>query len=1392
MFCHLHVHNEFSQLDGMGKSSEFAEYSKRKGFTYLGLTNHGNIDGVIKFQKECNNHGIVPIIGCEAYIVGDIQKKKTETRHHICLFVKDNRGWRNLTAMMTEANLRGFYKRPCIDFELLLKKCSGLVVSAACVQTFLKHERGIEFFEALKQKIGDDLYLEVMPHDIKLQYPTNDLMIKLSKKYGNKIIATNDCHYIRRTDWEAQEVLLAIQRQAKWNDPKRWRFNFKGLHLRTEREMTSAFKKMGYRQKQIETWLENTCEVAEKCKTFSIKKRNVRLPKIVDGDDYSELEKITWYHFRDKIIHRQDIDVEEYKQRVWQELLMIESKNFSRYILIVWDLIKWCKANGIFVGPGRGSVGGSLIAYLIGITSVDPIKYGLLFERFITEDRIDFPDIDIDFEDRKRHLVRQYLENKYGEKNVASVSSFARMKPRSIIREVGKVFEVPYEKVDSFAKMIESDDTLEDAIERTEEGQLIKREYPDVVRLAKRLEGQIKNYGKHAAAIVISNRPISKGGRCNLHQRGEDILVNWEKEDTEFMGLMKLDVLGLKLLSVLSETLMLIKENHKKEIILEEISLEDEKVLKSISQGDNTGVFQLGTWATGSLIAELKEVKNFEEIAAIVALVRPGPMQSGMTKDYIERRESERWDKKNSIYEEITRETFGVLVYQEQVMAVISKVAGLPYSTADKIRKVIGKKRTKEEFAPYKKMFIEGCLEQKTFNKREAEEFWEGLLSWARYGFNKCLVGSTKIERANYNQYSPKYLTIEDLYIQWHKDSPTGSKYRDPKRGIKILQVDQDGRIRPGKVKGVYYNGKRLAYKITTKGGRQIEGTGNHRLLTKDGYKTIDDIRVNDWLAIKGNSKRKEYIEKAEPFDVNIERGKKGFQKRLNGPVRRLQRAKLEVFRRANGSCEECGKQSNQKLKKIEKHKFEFAHIKQLKDFNEDYTKYHHRNNIKFLCNSCHKKMDTEQRGWFKQGYGIAYDRIVKIETTGLQDVFDIEMEAPNHNFLANGIVSHNSHSVEYALLGYWCAWLKHYYPTEFISASLSYGAEAKKEELVDEAISLGLKVKLPKVGISHAQRWIAKDNCLYVPFQEVKNIGPQKALEACAFDNTCGLDRFFKKKTPTKHPGKLGKILDLIGAYDEVDPDITPEISALFDFQISGEPSKKYPKLWRIFTRAAREKGIPIIDKDRLLRDKDLQDVLSGDVEKLKTLSIVKKKSFRGHKDIRKCEGCGLREECTSPVPPSKGIYNIMIIGEAPGFEEDQKGEGFVGRSGDKLWKELLQYKLTRQMFHVTNIAKCYPKQSRKPSAAQIKKCSGQWLRREIRGTGAKLALAFGNTGLQCFAGRSTGIMGMSGKVQWNEDFGLWVFYCIHPASVLHNNDNLPTFKQSIKHFARLVKTML
>jgi DNA polymerase-3 subunit alpha len=754
-FIHLHVHNEYSLLDGFGTAKNYAKKIMENNQLGMALTNHSNMDGNIKFQNEFISNNLIPIHGCEFYIVNDIlDHAKSEKRSHLLALVKNDIGWTNILQMLTIANLEGQYYRPRISPEILLEHCEGLIISTACTASFTKEKWGIKLLKDLYKQIGDDLCTEVMPHNMKEQIEVNELAIKYSEALGIKVIATNDCHYISSDDAKAQEVLLAIQTKKKWNDSDRWKFSVDGLYAKTYDEMFNAFKKQKqFSNEQIEEYLNNTMEVFNKCKDFRITERKVELPKTIELKECgctaeTLLTRKCAIGFKKKIMH--NIDKKEkhsiYSSRLYDELDLIVKQRFCEYFLIVDEVIQWCKDNNIMTGPGRGSAGGSLVCYLLGITKIDPIEFNLLFSRFISPDRIDLPDIDNDFQDDKRQLVINHFKDTYGEDHVACVSTFLTMKGKSALKDVSRVFDIPFDRINELNKSIdevESDEESENSVIKLlnnfDEGKRFKKEYPEVFSICTKLENQVRGKGSHAAAVVISKDDLTNGNKVSLQYGGKskkELTVNWDKYDIEFEGLMKLDILGINALTILNEAKELIKINSGEDIVYEDIDLNDPKILKEFSNGNTTGIFQFGTYGIKKLCKEMK-VNDFITLSHINALFRPGPLQAGMVDIFIDRKNNgKKVPKQNSIIEKITKDTYGIVVYQEQLMQIVNEVAGLDWTIADKVRKVVAKSKGSEEFLKFKKLFANGCVKNKTLSKEEAEKLWDELATFGSYSFN--------------------------------------------------------------------------------------------------------------------------------------------------------------------------------------------------------------------------------------------------------------------------------------------------------------------------------------------------------------------------------------------------------------------------------------------------------------------------------------------------------------------------------------------------------------------------------------------------------------------------------------------------------------------------------
>ena len=802
-FVHLHTHNTHSLLDGYGTPENYVKRAKELGFTALALTNHGNIDGLLKFQKACKKEGIKPILGCEAYLTNNYEAKE-RANGHIVILVKNATGWATLLRLLTKANLDGFYYKPRIDFKWILSEdLSGLIFLTGCAHSFLTLPGGMEFLKDLKNKAT--VYLEVMPHNIQEQIEHNRKILEIGKELELSIVASNDSHYILQEQNVAQEVLLAIQSKAKWNDPNRWKFGVSGLHLRTQAEMAIAFNAQGVlTRKEAFEALNRTQEVADMC-DFEIPKQNICLPVTRYEKDASAHEVLLRFCKEGKERLFGSKWNQKYEDRLNEEIEVLKNKGFERYFLIVKEILEFCDRENIMYGPGRGSVGASIAAYLIGITNVDPLKYDLLFWRFISPDRNDSPDIDLDFSDLHADKIRQHLEDEYGKNNIAGISTFMTMKGRGAVRDVARVFEIPNQDVDTFSKSIEDekseDGIIKEALVNTPEGREFYSKYPEVSDYAVTLEGTTRTAGQHPAAVIVSGEDLTTTNKCNLVRRKNNIVANWDMEDSEYNGLMKLDILKLKTLTVLAEAKRLIGGN----IEYRDIPLDDPKVFENLSSGNLAGIFQLTGRSCESIIKEVG-IDCFDDIPAINALARPGPLVSGLTAEWIKRKKGGEWEKKHPIYEEITKDTLGITCFQENICLIFTQIAGLSPSTADKIRKVIGKKRDPKEFEPFKEEFAAGCKKMGTFSEDEVEEFWAQLLEFASYAFPKAHAveyGMVGVWTAWIKTYYPTEFFAANLSYGAESSIPalireignTGLRVVTPKAGISdpIRWIAKDG-----------------------------------------------------------------------------------------------------------------------------------------------------------------------------------------------------------------------------------------------------------------------------------------------------------------------------------------------------------------------------------------------------------------------------------------------------------------------------------------------------------------------------------------------------------------------------------------------------------------------
>ena len=742
-FIHLHLHTQFSLLDGACKIPELLALAKQCNMDSLAITDHGNMFGAIDFYLEAQKAGIKPIIGCEFYIAPGSRHDKTSSSiesasYHLILLSRDEEGYRNLMKLVSLGYLEGFYYRPRIDKDSLSQYSQGLIGLSACLKgeipVMLKQKR---FNDALKTAdtylniLGkNNFYLELQENSIPEQKIVNDGLIKISKELKIPLVATNDVHYLTRDKASAHEALLCIQTQTTLDDPNRMRLQTDEFYFKSPKEMKALFK-------DTPEAIENTLEIASRC-NLELDFKQIHLPKYEPpiGETKEEfLEKLC----KEGIKKRFDKITPEITERLKHELKTIINMGFVSYFLIVWDFIHHAKAQGIPVGPGRGSAAGSLVSYLLGITDLNPLKYGLLFERFLNPERMGLPDIDIDFCYERRQEVISYVTEKYGQENVAQIITFGTMQARAVLRDVGRVMGVNYADVDRIAKMIpaELDMSLKKALDTEPELNNLYRNDPQINKLittALSLEGLNRHASVHAAGVVIADKPL-----CNyspLFKTSDDqITTGFSMGILEKIGLLKVDFLGLRTLTVIDQALKIIKRTREKDIDIDTLPLDDPNTYKLLISAQTIGIFQIESSGMRDLLKKL-EPEKFEDIIALLALYRPGPIGSGMLDDFIKRKHNLIPIKyEHPKLESILKETYGIMVYQEQIMQAASILAGFSLAQADILRKAMGKK-IPEVMEKQRSNFIHGCVKN-TIKESTATKIFDLIEYFSGYGFNK-------------------------------------------------------------------------------------------------------------------------------------------------------------------------------------------------------------------------------------------------------------------------------------------------------------------------------------------------------------------------------------------------------------------------------------------------------------------------------------------------------------------------------------------------------------------------------------------------------------------------------------------------------------------------------
>ena len=1244
-FVQLHNHSAYSLLDGKSPVNDLAATAARFKNPAVAITDHGGMPGAVRFINACKKHGVTPIIGQEFYFARDVNahignSDDQKGIFHQIILARNKVGYHNLIRLSSRAYREGFYKSPRIDLDMLADHSAGLIGTTSCLSGIVNdHLLKGEFEEACRwaSDFADVFdpgcyYVEIQNHGIADQLAILDMQIKLAKRLGLPLVATNDSHYIEHGDCDSHDDLLCVGTGALKDQEKRFQFTSDENYFRSPDEMWELFP-----EQDFPGACNNTLAIAEMCDFHDPTENDLLIPHFdYQSEGFSSsgemLRTITFDGARERFGNSRGEISQKVRERHEHELAVIDKMGFNDYFLIVIDIMRAARERGIRYAPGRGSAAGSAVAYSTGITGVDPFEHSLFFERFLNEGRGGMPDIDIDFDKFRRQEMVDYTVEKYGEDHVAKVAIYAVAGVKSSIKSAARIIRLSHRVSDIYAVMNtdkhplsiqmadECDPSWDDEqVTAWKEAKALRdlakgSEVGAIMHSAVGIEGAITAKGTGAAALLITPTPVTENFPVHNSKSHSLPVSQYDKVDIEECGALKMDFLGLKNISLVDNAVRRVEEDFGKVIDLDTLPLDDPATFRLIRDCEVDGIFQIESEGMRGVIKAMMPT-TFQDISALIALHRPGPMASNAHMSYADRkngREEVVFEIPES--EEILGETYALPVYQEQIMSLGQKYAGYSLREADDFRRAMGKKKPEVMKAMHGE-FLER-VEANGYTKQIGARLWDIILPFAGYAFNRCVSGDTEIWLGASGSDSDGTMTVEELYARLHENILEGNpgrgggndyvgdclhcqredrpavwrgrcsachawikKFRAKDKGLSALSMHTDGRIRPRRIKDVHYNGIRPCFTITLADGKTISATDNHRHMTPDGWHRVDELVAGDELLVVGD----DAVPSSSAYDYRLSRGER---RHLGARVSTKNRTgkmslgyidgnhiKLQEWtERQEWKCASPGCSASKEAGD----RIERAHLDGDRTNNDP-------SNLRMLCASHHKAHDYEHnhrvRRW-QRGKPAVTVKIVSIEQVGERHVYDLEMDAGpdddgtsdgvERSWIANGVLTHNSHSASYGLVSYQTAFLKARYPHQFVAAFIDSMSPDRYTPIIDWTKRVGVELRPVDINESYETSLSGKD-FVRLGFNTVHEVGfgPRQTIVAERTRNgdydsiydfvARTIDNIDSELSPVRRPALISLIK--AGAFDGLHESRIKLLDNLDDIMADARPKAKRRK---------------------------------------------------------------------------------------------------------------------------------------------------------------------------------------------------------------------------------------